>query len=91
MAITMKRCSGWLILVLVFAQHAIAQSPTATDSYGKVGYARISGMIDRTQHQYLERTLAAATAQHLNTLIVHIDTDGGEVFYARDLLKLLLD
>jgi membrane-bound serine protease (ClpP class) len=78
------------ILVLLAATPAIAQIVPA-DDYGKVGYAKISGPINRTQYQYLQRTLATAKAEQLDTLIMHIDTDGGEVFYARDMLKQVLD
>ncbi|MGI9333064.1 MAG: NfeD family protein [Gammaproteobacteria bacterium] len=58
--------------------------------YGRVGYAHVEGVIDRLQHLYFQRAISNATEQGLDTLVVHIDTDGGEVFRAREMLKLAL-
>jgi membrane-bound serine protease (ClpP class) len=58
---------------------------------GTVGYVHIAGVIDRMRHRYLERSIESAGEDGIDTLIVHIDTDGGEVFYARQMLKLILD
>ena len=56
-----------------------------------VGYVEINGAIDRTTSRYLARVVDHARKENLETLIVRIDTDGGEVLYAREMLKLLLD
>ena len=68
-----------------------ADAEAAEVDYGRVGYAHISGVIDRMRYRYLQRVIDAAQKEQVDTLIVHIDTDGGEVFYARAMLKLLLD
>jgi len=61
------------------------------DNLGVVGVAHITGVINRTSRSYFERAVQQAKEQELNTLIVHIDTDGGEVFEARKMLRLALD
>jgi len=61
------------------------------DNLGAVGVAHITGVINRTNRSYFERAVQQAKEQELNTLIVHIDTDGGEVFEARKMLRLALD
>lgn len=81
----------WLLLLSLWLPYIALAQIAESDEYGKVGLAKISGMIDRRQHLYFERVIDSARKQQLDTLIVHIDTDGGEVFYAREMLKLALD
>jgi membrane-bound serine protease (ClpP class) len=57
----------------------------------RVGYLHIEGMINRPRFMYLKRALEDAEQRQLDTLIVHIDTDGGELQYGREMLKLILD
>ena len=57
----------------------------------RVGYVHVEGVIDRLQARYLARALDDARSARLDTLIVHLDTDGGEVHYAREMFKALLD
>jgi membrane-bound serine protease (ClpP class) len=59
--------------------------------YGKVGYASLTGPIDRLRHRYLVRMINDARARKLDTVIVHIDTDGGEVSHAREMFKKVID
>ena len=85
-----------MFILLIFAQLAItvhaADAPTdpALD-YGQVAYIPIDGPIDRVRLQLLKRALARADEQSVDTLVVGINTDGGDVFYAREMLKLILD
>ena len=65
--------------------------PPAPGNYGQVGFATISGPIDRLRHRYLERVVGLARQHKLDTVIVHIDTDGGTVLDAREMFKLVLD
>ena len=65
-------------------------APAATD-YGAVGYAEIDDVIDRFQDRYLARAVEQARAEGVDTLLVRIDTDGGEVHYARTMFKRILD
>ena len=57
---------------------------------GPVGYVRIEGVIDRLQSRYLTRALADARAAGLRAVVVHLDTDGGQVHYAREMFKAVL-
>lgn len=57
----------------------------------RVGYLRIEGAIDRLQARYLARALEDARAARLDTLVVHLDTDGGEVKYAREMFRAVLE
>ena len=75
-----------------------AEAPTpAGDStpagakYGVVGYAEIDDVIDRYQDRYLERVIEGARAAGVETLLLRLDTDGGEVHYARTMFKRILD
>ena len=63
----------------------------ADTDYGKVGYASLSGPIDRLRHRYLDRVVDAARERKLDTLVLHIDTDGGEVGHAREMFKKVID
>ena len=56
----------------------------------RAGYIHVEGAIDRLQARYLARALADARAAGLDALIVHLDTDGGEVRYAREMFKDVL-
>ena len=75
-------------------QPAFGEAGTETEpenESAKVGYAHLSGTIDRLRHRYLDRAIDDARAQGLDTLIVHIDTDGGEVSHAREMFKRVID
>ena len=48
-------------------------------------------MIDRLQARYLARAFEDARRAGLERIIVHIDTDGGAVGYAREMFKTVLD
>ena len=63
----------------------------ASEAAGGVGYAHLSGTIDRLRHRYLDRAIDDAREQGLDTVIVHIDTDGGEVSHAREMFKKVID
>ena len=69
---------------------AAGPDPAAGD-YGAVGYAEIDDVIDRFQDRYLERVIEGARAAGVDTLLIRIDTDGGEVHYARAMFKRILD
>ena len=69
---------------------ATGPTPAATD-YGAVGYAEIDDVIDRFQDRYLARVVEQARAGDVDTLLVRIDTDGGEVHHARTMFKRILD
>ncbi len=56
----------------------------------RVGYIRIEGVIDRLQSRYLARALADARAAGVRTIVLHLDTDGGEVHYAREMFRAVL-
>ena len=56
----------------------------------RVGYVRIEGAIDRLQSRYLARALADARAAGLGTVVLHLDTDGGQVHYAREMFRAVL-
>ena len=79
---------GLLLLALI-----PAATPTQAQSVteAQVGYIHIQGMINRPRFLYLQRALQQAQEQGLDTVIVHIDTDGGELQYGREMLKLILD
>jgi membrane-bound serine protease (ClpP class) len=73
---------------------AAAQGPrdtaAAVPDPGKVGYASLTGPIDRLRHRYLDRVVERARQLKLDTLILHIDTDGGAVSHAREMFKTVL-
>ena len=68
-----------------------AGTPQGASSLGGVGYIRIEGVIDRLQARYLERALDDARTAGLETIVVHLDTDGGQVHYAREMFTAILD
>ena len=86
---------GCLIGVVCLAQPTQPMELTLPDKaitdYGKVGYAHLTGPIDRMRHRYLDRVIDDANELDLDTLIMHIDTDGGEVSHAREMFKRVLD
>ena len=93
--------AGFLALGLALAsglaalgtERAAGEPPEgATDASpdGPVGYVRIEGVIDRLQSRYLARALADARAAGLGTVVLHLDTDGGQVQYAREMFRAVL-
>ena len=64
---------------------------TTAASAGKVGTASLTGPIDRLSHRYLDRIVDRARELELDTLVLHIDTDGGEVGHAREMFKRVVD
>lgn len=80
-------------LVMSSAVHSVEADTGTGDAKPAttVGYGEISGAIDRTRSRYLARIVERARQQGIDTLIIRIDTDGGEVLYGREMLKLLLD
>ena len=81
---------AFMLAAACCAAHAAGQAPAETD-YGAVGYAEIDDVIDRFQDRYLERAIEGARAAGVDTLLIRIDTDGGEVHYARTMFKRILD
>lgn len=71
-----------------------ADEPTmdtaGASSASPVGYIRVEGVIDRLQSRYLARALAEARAAGLGTVVLHLDTDGGQVHYAREMFRAVL-
>ena len=86
------RLAAWLAgcLLLVAACAAYAQDRAAED-YGTVGYVEIDDIIDRFSDRYLARVIEQAEAEDVDTVLVRIDTDGGEVHHARTMFKRILD
>ena len=82
---------GLLAASLAIVGLAAADDPDGTPSAGGAGYIRIEGAIDRLQSRYLTRALDDARAAGLSTIVVHLDTDGGQVHYAREMFKTILD
>ena len=91
--------AGFLAALTALALAAPAVGERAADSAedtaaapvrGPVGYVRIEGAIDRLQSRYLARALADARAAGLGAIVVHLDTDGGQVHYAREMFKAVL-
>ena len=77
--------------VLLTLGQAGSETPDEDVSAGGVGYVHIEGPIDRLRSRYLARALDDAHTAGLGTVIVHLDTDGGQVHYAREMFKALLD
>ena len=85
------RClAGALLLTGACAAHAAGPAPAAAD-YGTVGYVEIDDIIDRFADRYLARVIERAQDEGVDTLLVRIDTDGGEVLHARTMFKRILD
>ena len=85
-----RRLAGALLLTAAWAAHAAGPTPGAAD-YGTVGYVEIDDVIDRFADRYLARVIERAQDEGVNTLLVRIDTDGGEVLHARTMFKRILD
>lgn len=79
-----------VLLIATSAAHAAGPVPAAAD-YGTVGYVEIDDLIDRFSDRYLARAIEQAEAEDIDTLLVRIDTDGGEVHHARTMFKQILD
>ena len=77
-------------VALAGAMDGLGEDGVETEPAG-VGYAHLSGTIDRLRHRYLDRAIDDAHELGLDTLIVHIDTDGGEVSHAREMFKKVID
>ena len=95
------RIAGFLASTLLLALGALAALGTgragdppegAADAApaDRVGYVRIEGVIDRLRSRYLARALADARAAGLGTVVLHLDTDGGQVHYAREMFRAVL-
>ena len=82
--------AGGLLLAAAWAAHAAGPVPAAAD-YGTVGYVEIDDIIDRFADRYLARVIERAQDENVDTLLVRIDTDGGEVLHARTMFKRILD
>ena len=86
----------WIGALLLGAAAVLAtasgseEDPAESEPEG-VGYAHLSGTIDRLRHRYLDRAIDEAHELDLDTLVVHIDTDGGEVSHAREMFKKVID
>ncbi len=86
----LRRLAGALLLAAACTAHAAGPAPGAAD-YGTVGYVEIDDIIDRFSDRYLARVIERAQAEGVDTLLVRIDTDGGEVLHARAMFKRILD
>ena len=89
-AARLRGLASGLALIAACAAHAGVPASSPTD-YGTVGTARIDDAIDRFQDRYLARVIEQAQAEGVDTLLIHIDTDGGELRYARTMFKRILD
>ena len=78
------------VLSVSCTAHAENATPPVTD-YGTVGYVEVDDIIDRFQDRYLARVIEQAEAEDIDTLLVRVDTDGGEVHTARIMFKRILD
>ena len=85
-----RRLAGGLLLAAACAAQAAGPAPDAAD-YGTVGYVEIDDVIDRFADRYLARVIERAQDEEVDTLLVRIDTDGGEVLHARTMFKRILD
>ena len=96
-----RRGGAWAAARLVAAAAALAAGAGASIGAGgdgandspaakRTGYVHVEGVIDRLKARYLARALDDARAAGLDTLVVHLDTDGGEVGYAREMFKDVL-
>ena len=81
---------GCLLLAAACAGYPEERTVAAED-YGTVGYVEIDDIIDRFSDRYLARVIEQARAEDVDTLLVRIDTDGGEVHHARTMFKRILD
>jgi membrane-bound serine protease (ClpP class) len=79
------------VSVCAYSLMASTMAAPAQTSSARTGYIHIEGVIDRQRSQYLVRVIEQARAEEISTLVVHIDTDGGEVFHARKMFKTILE
>ncbi|MCB1743507.1 MAG: hypothetical protein KDK91_24230 [Gammaproteobacteria bacterium] len=83
------------LLIGVVLSFAAASQPddekASAAAPGRVAQATISGPIDRVQSLYVARVVDDVRARNVSTLVMRIDTDGGQVLYARDIFKQILD
>ncbi len=86
----LRRLAAVLALSAACAAHAAGPVPAA-QGYGTVGYVEIDDMIDRFSDRYLARVIERTRDEDVDTLLVRIDTDGGEVLHARSMFKRILD
>ena len=86
----LRSLAAVLLLSAACAARAAGPVPAAAD-YGAVGYVEIDDIIDRLSDRYLARVIARAQDEGIDTLLVRIDTDGGEVLHARTMFKRILD
>ena len=86
----LRPLAALLFLSAAWAAHAAGPVPAAAD-YGTIGYVEIDDIIDRFSDRYLARVTDRARAEDVDTLLVRIDTDGGEVLHARSMFKRILD
>ena len=86
----LRTLAALLLLSAAWAPRAAGPLPAAVD-YGTVGYVEIDDIIDRFSDRYLARVIDRAQDEGVDTLLVRIDTDGGEVLHARSMFKRILD
>ena len=82
--------AGIVLLMAATGAGAAGPAPAAAD-YGTVGYIELDDIIDRRSDRYLARALEQARAEDVDTVLIRIDTDGGEVHHARTMFKRILD
>ena len=87
----LRRLACGFMLAAACAAYAGGDPAPAASDYGAVGYAEIDDVIDRFQDVYLRRVIEDARAAGVDTLLIRIDTDGGQVHYARTMFKRILD
>ncbi len=74
------------------APSATASAPSpGQDQARKVAYIPIDSAIDATQERYFRRALADAKAADIETVVVHLNTDGGTVDAGRKMMALALE
>ena len=88
--VLLRRLAAVLALSAACAAHAAGPVPVA-QGYGTVGYVEIDDIIDRFSDRYLARVIERTRDEDVDTLLVRIDTDGGEVLHARSMFKRILD
>lgn len=80
-----------LLILALWLPLAAADGTVASASRsGLTVYIPINGMIEPHLARYVERALDAAESASASTVVLHIDTDGGRVDSAREILDRLL-
>jgi len=80
-----------LLILALWLPLAAADGTVASASRsGLTVYIPIDGMIEPHLARYVERALDAAESASASTVVLHIDTDGGRVDSAREILDRLL-